>query len=379
MVTFQAQPVLMVAFAVWATWRMAIWRRQGGDLVREMGMAGLLAWILVVVSLTFFPFRIVLYDWYGSANLVPFASIAQLITETVPEVAIRNILGNVVLFVPFGLLLPLLFHRMQAFWPFIWRIVVISVGIEILQIFTRARSIDVDDVILNALGGAIGFGLLSILRPLLDRSDRVVRLLNRLSGESEREPLLSAAIPVLATLAIVVPLMLASINAATLSSGDDGVGADATSIWPGSSVVASAEVNEFLFLMLHEGTFQPELLALVEYERVLPGRYTRTSWGDMPLEADSQFLWQLSAFNTARNELPVVALWGSNAAGATTLRIRNVGLDQSLELPAGRFFVVAIPYDIEEHQGFSDVLQDFDVSFFDDAGRDLTDEFEWAR
>ncbi len=379
MVSFQATPVLMVAAAVWATWRMAIWRRRGGDLIRELGMAALLAWILVVVSLTFFPFRIILYDWYGSANFIPFASIAQLISETVPEIAVRNILGNIVLFVPFGLLLPLLFARMQTFWSFIWRIVVISVGIEMLQVFTRARAVDVDDVILNALGAAAGFGLFSILRHLTARSDRGMELRERMAAKSEREPLLTALIPVLGTLAIVVPLMLASINAETLSSGADGVLADATSIWPGSSVTGSAEVNEFLFVLLHEGTFDPELLALVEYERVLPGRYTRTSWGDMPVEADSQFRWHLSAFNTDRNELPVVAVWGSNGAGAAMIQIRNVGLDQRLELPEGRFFVVAIPYDVEKHQGLNDVLQDFDIMFFDDAGGDLTGEFEWAQ
>lgn len=370
--------MLLVATAVWATWRMAIWRRRGGDLIRELGMAGLLGWILIVVSLTFFPFRIVLYDWYGSANFVPFASIYQLISETAPAVAVWNVLGNIVLFVPFGLLLPLLFDRMQHFWSFLWRIFIVSAGIEMLQIFTRARAVDVDDVILNALGASIGFGLLSVLRPLLARSEWGRQLMERLVGHSEREPLLTALIPVLGTLGIVVPLMLSSINAATLSSGEDGVLADAASIWPGSSPVGSVEVNEFLFVLLHEGTFEPELLALVEYERVLPGRYTRTSWGDMPLEADSQFRWNLSAFNVDRNELPVVSVWGSNGAMATTIQIRNVGLDRVLELPDGRFFVVAIPYDVERHQGLNDVLADFDVRFFDAAGHDLTGEFELA-
>ena len=353
MVSFQATPFLMVAVAVWVTWRLAIWRRRGGDIVRELGMTVLFGWILIVVSLTFFPFRIVLYDWYGSANFVPFASIVQLITETVPGVAVQNILGNVVLFVPFGLLLPLLFDRMQTLPSLLWRVAVMSVFIESLQVFTRSRAVDVDDVILNTFGGAIGFLLFLGVRILSRRSERVAALTERLRASSEREPLLTGFVPVLATLGIIVPLMLSSINAATLASGSDGVGADAESLWPGSSFVSSTDVGEYRYVLVHEESFDPELLGLVEYERVLGDRYTRTAWGDMILEHDSQFDWTMSAFNTEREELPVVIVWGVNAAGAVSVEIGNIGLQERLALPEGRFFAVGVAYDVEKHQGGS--------------------------
>lgn len=376
MVSFQATPFLMVAVAVWVTWRLAIWRRRGGDIIRELGMAGLFAWILVVVSLTFFPFRIVLYDWYGSANFTPFASIVQLITETVPGVAVRNIIGNILLFVPFGLFLPVLFDRMQTLPSVLWRVAVMSAFIESLQIFTRARAVDVDDVVLNTFGGAIGFFVFLGVRGLSRRSDRFETLVRRLLASSAREPLLVGFVPVLATLGIVVPLMVSSINSATLSSGRDGVVADAESLWPGSSFVISTSVEEYLYVLVHETSFDPELLGLAEYEQVLADRYTRTAWGDMTLGPDSQFDWSISAFNMEREELPVVTVWGVNEADAVSVEIRNIGLQERLALPEGRFFAVGVPYDVERNQGPSDVLRDFEIRFFDSRGRDITDSFQ---
>ncbi len=378
MVTFGATPVIMVSLAVWVTWRMVIRRRRGGDLVREVGLAFLLLWALAVVAVTFFPLNVVLYDWHGSANFVPFASILQLITEVGGGQALVNILGNVVLFIPFGVLLPLFFDRMKTFWALIWRIALISVAIESLQVFTRARAVDIDDVILNTVGGALGFLALQILLPLVRRSEKIARLIDRLSISTEREPLLIGLVPILATIGIVVPLILTSINAATLASGPDGVIGDAVSLWPGSSSVTSAEIEEYLYVLVHEETFEPSLLGLVEYERVLPGRYTRTAWGDMILEHESQFRWSISAFNATRGELPVVTVWGANGAGASHVEIVNVGLDVQVPIPEGPYFVVGLPYDIETHQGLSPVLEDFEIRFLDNSGHDITGEFEQA-
>lgn len=374
MVSFNATPVVMVAAAVWVTWRTVIWRKRGGDLVRELGLAGLLLMSLAIVSVTFFPLRIIFYDWHGSANFIPFASIRQLATQTSAAVAVRNILGNIVLFIPLGFALPLLFDRMRSWWALLWRAAVISVAIESLQVFTRARAVDVDDVILNTAGASVGFLLFLLARAVLTRSERGRGWLARLGESPGREPLLVGLGPVLATAAIVVPMMLATINGATLSG--QGVDDDATSLWSGSTVVTRQEVDGYLFVLVHEQTYRPELLGLVGYEVVLPGRYTRTSWGDMTLDGESRFKWSLTAFNTTREEIPVVAIWGENSSGATSMVVRNVGLEERVSLDEARFFVVLLPYDVERLQGLSGVLEDFEIRFYDGSGSDLTDRFE---
>lgn len=73
-----------------------------------------------------------------------------------------NLAGNVIVFVPFGLLLPLVQERFRS--PFIltlWAIFCILL-LETLQMVLRVGSFDVDDLLLNLVGVWSGLLLLRI-------------------------------------------------------------------------------------------------------------------------------------------------------------------------------------------------------------------------
>lgn len=78
-----------------------------------------------------------------------------------------NLAGNVIVFVPFGLLLPLVQECFRS--PFIltlWVIFCILL-LETLQMVLRVGSFDVDDLLLNLVGvwsGLLLLGITSILR-----------------------------------------------------------------------------------------------------------------------------------------------------------------------------------------------------------------------
>ena len=76
--------------------------------------------------------------------------------------AVVNLAGNVVMFVPLGCLTPCIWGKMQKFWRHFLYMVLIIVCIEVLQLFTLLGSCDVDDLILNLVGTAIGFVLWKI-------------------------------------------------------------------------------------------------------------------------------------------------------------------------------------------------------------------------
>lgn len=69
---------------------------------------------------------------------------------------LRNIILNILLFFPFGYLLPRLFPRLR-WWQVILLGLAFSLCIELLQLITRLGYADVDDLINNTLGAAIGF------------------------------------------------------------------------------------------------------------------------------------------------------------------------------------------------------------------------------
>lgn len=73
--------------------------------------------------------------------------------------AVVNLVGNVVMFVPLGCLLPCVFDRLRKFsWHFL-TVVLTILTIELLQLFTLLGSCDVDDLLLNLVGTTLGFGL----------------------------------------------------------------------------------------------------------------------------------------------------------------------------------------------------------------------------
>jgi glycopeptide antibiotics resistance protein len=94
-------------------------------------------------------------------NLVPARTIVG-ITRDFPGLVIQQLLGNVLMFVPLGFLLPLLGSRYRRFAMTAAVGVAASLGIELIQLallltVTARRSVDVDDVMLNVTGACLGY------------------------------------------------------------------------------------------------------------------------------------------------------------------------------------------------------------------------------
>lgn len=92
-------------------------------------------------------------------NLIPFKTINQFlqIDKFNTDVWVINIFGNIGVFLPFGILLPVIFGEkmMKSFTIFIVGLFIL----ESLQLVTKRGSFDIDDFILNSLGFLIGYGL----------------------------------------------------------------------------------------------------------------------------------------------------------------------------------------------------------------------------
>ena len=93
-------------------------------------------------------------------NLKPFAEILRFWTyrEMLGTRSVGvNIFGNVAAFVPFGFILPIVVSWMRSGGAIILSGFLTSLTVELLQLVTRVGSFDVDDLILNTLGTALGF------------------------------------------------------------------------------------------------------------------------------------------------------------------------------------------------------------------------------
>lgn len=100
----------------------------------------------------------------SNLNLQPLQTITRYIhllqgdySGYLKQHAFINLFGNVVMFVPLGILLPGIWRGMRRFFPFLLSGIGIILAIELIQLFTLLGSCDVDDVLLNVVGICIGF------------------------------------------------------------------------------------------------------------------------------------------------------------------------------------------------------------------------------
>jgi glycopeptide antibiotics resistance protein len=73
------------------------------------------------------------------------------------QTAVVNLVGNVVMFLPFGMFLPAIWKRLQRLWKVLPIGLLVILTVEITQLFTLRGKCDVDDVLLNMLGIGTGY------------------------------------------------------------------------------------------------------------------------------------------------------------------------------------------------------------------------------
>ena len=101
---------------------------------------------------TAFPFRV---------NLFPLVNLFDYDNK---RDVLLNVIGNVAMFIPSGIVLPIIYKRLDSFVKVILVGGGISLCIEIIQLPFSVRASDVDDLILNTVGVTIGYGIYALIR-----------------------------------------------------------------------------------------------------------------------------------------------------------------------------------------------------------------------
>lgn len=135
---------------------------------------GLYAAVMLVLLFNRTPHDNGLGYWQQMAanlNLVPFRTIREFIdllvyrrNSNLISHAVINLFGNIAVFVPLGVFLPALRPRLRSWKAAMLCSAAIITCIELTQLFTLRGSCDIDDLILNLLGIAIGFAFWRIWR-----------------------------------------------------------------------------------------------------------------------------------------------------------------------------------------------------------------------
>lgn len=143
---------------------MEINNRKTMALMRVM----LLLYLLLVVKLIILKYpmsREMLLSWspevvtqkISSANFTPLDTIKMYIQYHHQLNSFENLVGNVVAFIPLGILLPMAFKKTKGFFTMCFYSLLIISTVEFTQLFTGLGEFDVDDILLNFAGAITGY------------------------------------------------------------------------------------------------------------------------------------------------------------------------------------------------------------------------------
>jgi glycopeptide antibiotics resistance protein len=146
-------------------------------------------YIFILIGTVFFPLWIgrSLYeniDIKNFINLIPFKQIVKEVksvgTRYDGDIAfhisliLRNLLGNIILLLPFGFMCNILWHKINTVKKVTILALLVSLSIEFIQLVMiilhiNKRVVDIDDVILNTVGFIIGYYLYRLYSLIITR------------------------------------------------------------------------------------------------------------------------------------------------------------------------------------------------------------------
>jgi len=140
-----------------------------------------LAVVLFVLYLLLLFYLLFFSESYGRTmdsgyryNLEPFKEIKRFWSNRDAlgwNSVITNLAGNIVAFAPFGFFLPMLCRVGKNIVGCVLISAVFSLAVETVQLFSKVGAFDVDDIMLNAVGGLTGFlCYYAIWKPIQKRS-----------------------------------------------------------------------------------------------------------------------------------------------------------------------------------------------------------------
>ena len=145
---------------------------------------GWVLFILYLIALTYLMFFAEMMGRTGNEqaeyayNLILFKEIKRFFVyrrQLGLQAVVLNLLGNVVGFMPFGFILPIVSRRGRRFANTVLLGFLLSLGIETTQLIFKVGSFDVDDLFLNTIGGILGFAVYKVVQTIRIRRRRCGR------------------------------------------------------------------------------------------------------------------------------------------------------------------------------------------------------------
>ena len=102
-------------------------------------------------------------------NFIPFHEIFRY--RITSRLFIKNVIGNMIMFFPFGFFISYYINP-DDIKPILVLTLIASVAIEVVQLLI-GRVFDIDDILLNLVGGALGYAIYNFMRKIGEKFPKI--------------------------------------------------------------------------------------------------------------------------------------------------------------------------------------------------------------
>lgn len=167
---------LILSIILWFIYRFISYKKHNKvNILREVFINFFFIYFLIVIYFTFFKGGILQLDLQmrSYVNIIPLVETIKMFQDNFMGIgnSLYNVIGNILLFVPLGFAVPLLFKNHNKFFEVVLYGFIASFSIELLQYLTCTNFTDIDDIIFNTLGTLIGFFIFNIFIFIVEKNN----------------------------------------------------------------------------------------------------------------------------------------------------------------------------------------------------------------
>lgn len=379
--------VALISMALWIIYRIYnVIKNKKTNIVREIILFIFFVYFLFLLLLTIFKggriefsnqFNSYMYREHGLLGIINIVPIKETIntfmhSETGMRNSLRNLIGNILVFMPLGFFIPLLFDKFNNLKKVLKVGCLSSLAIELSQLFVGSNVCDIDDVIYNTLGALAGFICYKTFETIIKK----VNLKNKLDKirDFETNNILKKTIKGISIVIIVslVSYVYAFYNQTMSAQLSDEEMAKKAFDCSDENIIDIKEFNGLKFYLIKDEVG----LEIRQINKYILDRYIDSHIGYSFIENEKYGYRQEFIYNGENTNVMSPIVYGKNTnASKVIMTVRDKTIEQNLK--KDDYFMVIYPEFISFNEDeirkiySSEVSSVIDIKFVDDKNKEV--------
>lgn len=379
--------VALISMALWIIYRLYnVVKNKRINIAREIILFIFFVYFLFLLLLTIFKggriefsnqFNSYMYREHGLLGIINIVPIKETIntfmhSETGMRNSLRNLIGNILVFMPLGFFIPLLFDKFNNLKKVLKVGCLSSLAIELSQLFVGSNVCDIDDVIYNTLGALAGFICYKTFETIIKK----VNLKNKLDKirDFETNNILKKTIKGISIVIIVslVSYVYAFYNQTMSAQLSDEEMAKKAFDCSDENIIDIKEFNGLKFYLIKDEVG----LEIRQINKYILDRYIDSHIGYSFIENEKYGYRQEFIYNGENTNVMSPIVYGKNTnASKVIMTVRDKTIEQNLK--KDDYFMVIYPEFISFNEDeirkiySSEVSSVIDIKFVDDKNKEV--------